>query len=455
MEVSALKYSGGIGLHGRSPLLRLQSDERLVALVRRGNSAAFEVLVSRYESRLLAFCRHMLGSREDAEDVLQEALAAAFNAMTADERPINVRPWLYRIARNRSLNHLRRAQAVGVDSMDIHFSDNGASTADKVHEREEFRLLVGDINRLPETQRTALVLREMDALSYEQIAEAMETTVPSVKSLLVRARVSLAEAAEARLLTCDDVRIELGELAEGLRRKPSPIVRRHLRTCDRCSTFNEQLKETNKALAAMLPLGPIVLLKKFALAHLGHSAGGGAGAAGAGGTAAGGVLSGSATGGVVSAGIGAIATKAAAGIAAAALVTAGAVEVTHSVSSTGRRHATLSALGAGALPLTHAHHGTAANHKSGKHSNAAAGKKHNGTANSHKTATSGTTLLAAALKPHLKAQTKATPTIHHHTRPGRRQVQTDPITLAPGTTVPSDSLSSQSHSHGSSRHPAK
>src|SRR5947209_4830058 len=213
MEVSALKYSGGIGLHARTPLLRLQSDERLVALVRRGSNGAFEMLVSRYESRLLAFCRHMLGSREDAEDVLQEVLTAAYNAMLADDRPINVKPWLYRIARNRSLNHLRRIQAIGMDSMDLHLSENGQTTADKVHEREEFRLLMGDIGDLPETQKTALVLREMDALSYEQIAEAMETTVPSVKSLLVRARVSLAEAAEARLLSCNEVRIELGEVA--------------------------------------------------------------------------------------------------------------------------------------------------------------------------------------------------------------------------------------------------
>ena len=273
MEVSALKYSGGIGLHGRSPLLRLQSDERLVALTRRGNQAAFEVLISRYETRLLAFCRHMLGSREDAEDVLQEALAAAYNAILADSRPINVRPWLYRIARNRSLNHMRRAQAIGVDSMDIHLSDFGASTADKVSDRETFRMLVSDINELPETQRTALVLREMDALSYEQIAEAMETTVPSVKSLLVRARVSLAEAAEARLLTCEEVRIELGELAEGLSKKMSPPVRRHLKTCSRCSTFQSQLKKTNKALAAMLPIGPLVVLRKLLIAHLGHSAG--------------------------------------------------------------------------------------------------------------------------------------------------------------------------------------
>src|SRR5689334_25125180 len=211
MEVSALPHPSSIsGLRGPSALLRLQSDERLIALTRRGHHAAFETLCSRYQSRLLAFCRHMLSSREDAEDVLQEVFAAAFNAMLADDREINVRPWLYRIARNRSLNHLRRAQAVGMDSMDIHLSEGGLTTADKVHKREEFRLLIADVQDLPETQKTALLLREIDALSYDQIAEAMETTVPSVKSLLVRARLSLAEAAEARLLPCEEVRLELG-----------------------------------------------------------------------------------------------------------------------------------------------------------------------------------------------------------------------------------------------------
>ncbi|HTU94930.1 MAG TPA: RNA polymerase sigma factor [Solirubrobacteraceae bacterium] len=359
MEVSALKYSGGVGLHGRSALLRLQSDERLISLLRRGNTTAFEVLVARYESRLMAFCRHLLGSREDAEDVLQEVMTAAFNAILADDRPINVRPWLYRIARNRSLNHLRRAQAIGVDSMDHHLSEHGATTADKVHEREEFRLLVGDIHELPETQKTALVLREMDALSYDQIAEAMETTVPSVKSLLVRARVSLAEAAEARLLSCDQVRVELAEVAEGLQRRPSPLVRRHLRSCKRCSTFRTELKKTNRALAALLPVGPMAMFHKLLFLHLGHSAASGstasataaassagaagagaagagagaagAGAAGAGAAGAGAALAGGAAGssGLISAGIGAIAGKAAAGLAAAALVTAGAVEAGH------------------------------------------------------------------------------------------------------------------------------
>ncbi|HEY1458223.1 MAG TPA: sigma-70 family RNA polymerase sigma factor, partial [Solirubrobacteraceae bacterium] len=309
------------GLPGSVPLLRLQSDERLIALVRRGHHAAFEALVARYQTRLLAFCRHMLGSREDAEDVLQEVFTAAFNAILADDRDINVRPWLYRIARNRSLNHLRRATAVGVDSMDIYYSENGQSTGEKILRRESFRQLVSDVQQLPETQRTALLLREIDALSYEQIAETMQTTVPSVKSLLVRARISLAEAAEARKLTCDEVRLELGEVAEGLAKIGAP-ARRHVRECDRCRFFRKQLRENNHALAAIFPVGPLLIIKKLILTKLGSTAGAGHVAAGGGATAgaaagAGAASAGSAAGGLASLGATAIATKAVAGLAAA------------------------------------------------------------------------------------------------------------------------------------------
>jgi RNA polymerase sigma factor (sigma-70 family) len=334
MEASALSHSGVAPAlrGGPTPLLRLQSDERLIALTRRGQHAAFEALCSRYQSRLLSFCRHMLGSREDAEDVLQEVFAAAFNAVLADEREINVRPWLYRIARNRSLNHLRRASAVGVDSMDVHFADHGMSTGDRAIRRESFRELLSDVHDLPETQRTALLLREIDALSYEQIAHAMETTVPSVKSLLVRARISLAEAAEARKLSCSEVRLELGEVAEGLA-KPSAPARRHVRGCDRCRSFKKQLKENNHALAAILPVGPLLVFKKVLLAKLGlaklgsASAGSAQLAGGAGATvgagAAAGAAGGASAGGIFTVGAGALATKAVAGLAAAAIVGAG------------------------------------------------------------------------------------------------------------------------------------
>jgi RNA polymerase sigma factor (sigma-70 family) len=375
VEVTALKPGVAPGLRGASPLLRLQPDERLIALTRRGQHAAFEALISRYHSRLLSFCRHMLGSREDAEDVLQEVFAAAFNAVLADERPINVRPWLYRIARNRSLNHLRRASAIGVDSMDIHFAEHGLSTGDQVLRREGFRQLIDDVRQLPETQRTALLLREIEALSYEQIALAMDTTVPSVKSLLVRARISLAEAAEARKLSCEEVRDELGEVAEGLV-KISPPARRHMRDCERCRTFRKLLKDNNHALAAIFPVGPLLLLKHLALGKFGassaagHAAGagsagagvgaasgatGGAGAAGAAGglltagAGAGAAGGASAAGGLVTAGAGAIATKAAATLAAAALVTAGAVAVSHP--NRVRRHPASTAAVASAAPV--------------------------------------------------------------------------------------------------------
>ena len=326
VEASTLTHAGAAALRGSTPLLRLASDERLVAITRRGNQAAYETLVARYNARLLAFCRHMVGSREDAEDVLQEVFAAAFSAMVADERPINVRPWLYRIARNRSLNHLRRQQPIGTDSMDIHVAEQGTTTADKVHKREEFRQLMADVQTLPETQRTALLLREIDALRYDQIAEAMDTTIPAVKSLLVRARVSLAEATEARTLSCDDVRLELGEVAEGIRQRVTAPARRHVRDCDRCDGFRKQLRSTNKALASVFPaVGPLLFLKKGLLAHLGTTASAGSATAATTAAVAAGSSAGSAS--LLSAGIGAVASKTAAGLAAAAIVTAGAVEV--------------------------------------------------------------------------------------------------------------------------------
>ncbi len=299
----------------------------------------------------------MLSSQEDAEDVLQEVFAASYGALLRDERPINARPWLYRIARNRCLNHLRKPKATGQDSMDIFERDNGTTTAETVHRREEFRQIVSDVGDLPETQRTALLLREIDALSYDQIAEAMDTTVPSVKSLLVRARVSLAEASEARLLTCEEVRLELGQVAEGIAKSSAP-VRRHVRGCDRCKTFRGQLKSTNKALAAVYPIGPLVLLKKLGLAKLtfggagaaSSAAAGGSSIAGGAGVAATGAATGASTvaGSMVTAGVSTLASKAAAGVAAAVIVTGAAVEV----NTVKQRDAAPAAAVASAAPAT-------------------------------------------------------------------------------------------------------
>src|ERR671922_1715181 len=135
MQTTAARSTRVGLLAGRSPLLRLQSDERLIALIRSGHEGAFALLFERYRPRLLAFCRHMLGSKEDAEDVLQDVFAASYNAIRADSRELNVRPWLYRIARNRCLNHLRRPRPDGRDTMDDQIGSHGISTADIVHRR--------------------------------------------------------------------------------------------------------------------------------------------------------------------------------------------------------------------------------------------------------------------------------------------------------------------------------
>ena len=340
MEASALTHASRRGLLARrSPLLKLQGDEKLIAMARAGNPGAFETIVDRYQGRLLGFCRQMLGSTEDAEDVLQEVFVNAYRAMLADEREINLRPWLYRIARNRCLNHLRKPKADAQESMDMVPEVAAASTAECVHNREEFRQILSDVNKLPETQRAALLLREMDALSYEEIAAAMETTVPSVKSLLVRARISLAEASQARLLTCGEVRVELSEAAEGLRKVSAP-VRRHVRECDECADFRSQIRSNEKALAALFPVGPLIALKGFIASKLGLGTGGagaGAAGAGAGASAVGGVsaaIGGSSAAGGIGAIGGAIGTKAAAGVVTAALLTAGAVEVKQTTSPT-------------------------------------------------------------------------------------------------------------------------
>jgi len=346
LEASALTHASRRGLLARrSPLLKLQGDEKLIAMARAGNPGAFEAIVDRYQGRLLGFCRQMLSSTEDAEDVLQEVFVNAYRAMLADEREINLRPWLYRIARNRCLNYLRKPKADAQESMDMVPEVEAASTAERVHNREEFRQILSDVNKLPETQRAALLLREMDALSYEEIAAAMDTTVPSVKSLLVRARISLAEASQARLLTCGEVRIELSEAAEGLRKASAP-VRRHVRECEECADFRSQIRSTEKALAALSPIGPLFALKGFILSKLGlgGAGGAGAGATGAGATGAGAGAVGSVGaaaalgGGSAASGLGAlggaIGTKAVAGVVTAVVLTAGAVEVKQTTNPT-------------------------------------------------------------------------------------------------------------------------
>jgi RNA polymerase sigma factor (sigma-70 family) len=320
VEASALHAPASLSrISVALPLLRLRSDEQLVALFRAGNDDAFGVLHERYRQRLFAYVRQMLSStsRQDAEDVLQDVFVRAFGALRADRRDINVRAWLYRVAHNRCIDYLRRPVPAPAEV----FETSRKPLHDPMVEaqrREDLQRLVADIGRLPDQQRSALLMREIDGLSYSDLAEALDVTVPAIKSLLVRARVGLVESAEARDADCAEIRRDLMSAYDrGV--KASGRARRHMRDCSDCRESRGALRGMRRSFAALTPAGagPLIALTK--LLGLGGSAAGGSAAAG-GAAAAGG--SAAAAAGTVTA------CKVAAVVCTAAITAAGgAVEV--------------------------------------------------------------------------------------------------------------------------------
>lgn len=148
---------------GRAPkrLLELHGDDRLVARVRAGDEGAFEVLYERYVPSILSFCRHMLGSREEAEDAVQQAFASAHRDLLRDSHELNFKPWLYAIARNRCLSMLRARREESSTEVEV----STAGLGEEVQQRAELRELVSDLHELPADQRAALVLTELGDLS--------------------------------------------------------------------------------------------------------------------------------------------------------------------------------------------------------------------------------------------------------------------------------------------------
>ncbi len=318
MDVSAVPVDVGLTSAPSAPvLLRLRSDEQLVALFRAGNDEAFSVIHDRFQTRLLAYVRRMLppGARNNAEDVLQDVFLRAYSALRADERPIAVKAWLYRVAHNRCIDELRRPGPQPTEIVEQE-GDPRLDPALAAERRERLRRLVTDLGRLPEQQRSALLMRELEGFSYKDLGEALDVSQPAVKSLLVRARMGLAEAAQARDTSCDEIREELAS-ARDRRVRTGARARRHLRDCGDCRSFDKALRSTSKDLAALLP-GPGLL---------GMIAGilGGGATAGGGGAAAGGGIAGVAGGGAAAA----TATKVAVAVCCVAATAGGAASVEH------------------------------------------------------------------------------------------------------------------------------
>jgi RNA polymerase sigma-70 factor, ECF subfamily len=182
-------------------------DVRLMLQVRGGSAPAFEELVLRYQNRLLTILEHLVGNREQAEDLAQETFLRVFRARERYEPGAKFSTWLFTIANNVASNALRsrsRRREVGVPESNGSESgvlqlDQMAKAAsglqptrnlDKVEQAEMVRHAVA---ALSERQRMALLLAKFEGMSYQDIADSMDLSVQAIKSLLSRARVNLKE----------------------------------------------------------------------------------------------------------------------------------------------------------------------------------------------------------------------------------------------------------------------
>jgi RNA polymerase sigma factor (sigma-70 family) len=187
-ETAATARRSHLGTQSNSTL-RHASDECLVALTRGGSERAFAEIMRRYQRPLQFYCVHLVGAPR-AEDAVQQAFMQAFVSLRDGERrEIALRPWLYRIARNCAIDLLRK-QPFDHDQLDPDF-DGMPQPPGAFEQKEELARIVAAIQALPERQRRALTLRELEGRSYGEISAELGHTDSGVRQLIFRARTAL------------------------------------------------------------------------------------------------------------------------------------------------------------------------------------------------------------------------------------------------------------------------
>lgn len=253
----------------------LASDARLARRAADRDERAFAAIFSRYHQQLYRFCLSMLGNREDARDALQNTMVKALQALPGEERRIQLKPWLYRVAHNESIDLLRRRrELVGVDPDLAAPSDGLAETAAR---RDRLRQLLHDLAELPERQRAALVMRELGGLAFDQIGEAFDTSAAVARQTVYEARLSLRGLEEGREMSCEEVMHRLSN-ADG-RVISRRGIQAHLRACPDCRAFADAIEARRHDLTALAPL-PAVASAGILHAILGGAPGAASGAAG-------------------------------------------------------------------------------------------------------------------------------------------------------------------------------
>lgn len=189
-------------------------DVQLMLAFQKGDPQAFEQLMTKYYTRILNFIYRYVGRREVAEDLTQEVFIRVYNSAHRYRAAAKVQTWLYVIAKNISLNELRRTKRptysldapldTGEGEVGTQMQDERAQAPDEAALRKERADHVqAAIQALPENQRMAVLLRRYEQMSYEDIAAAMKTTPKAVKSLLNRAKENLKNSLKAFIQTVE------------------------------------------------------------------------------------------------------------------------------------------------------------------------------------------------------------------------------------------------------------
>ena len=182
-----------------------QLDLELVRRVQRGDSAAFDLLVRKYQHRIIALIGRYIHDWSECQDVAQDTFMRAYRAMGNFRGDAQFYTWLHRIAVNTAKNHLvahkRRPPTDDVDASDAEQYDSGSRLRDtdtperELMRQELERTVMKAVDALPEELRTAITLREVEGLSYDEIAQKMDCPIGTVRSRIFRAR----EAIDAEL----------------------------------------------------------------------------------------------------------------------------------------------------------------------------------------------------------------------------------------------------------------
>ncbi len=183
------------------------ADAELMLRLQRGDEAAFEILVRRWQDRVVSLAYRYLGSAADAEDLAQEVFLRVYRARETYQPTARFSTWIYRVTANASFNWLRGRRVrrnvsrempegpEGPEGGAREVADPEAPNPAEALEKEELAAVLRRIvDSLPERQRMAILLNKYEDLPYEAVAEAMELTVMAVKSLLTRARVNIKDA---------------------------------------------------------------------------------------------------------------------------------------------------------------------------------------------------------------------------------------------------------------------